>query len=244
MEPRLTLSTVYETSDAVLPVEYVSPSRRPSSTLNEAPTHATVQWSRLEPADRAPFLEAIASALEEAAPKLVAIADEETSLGETRLRNEMVRTVFQLRLFAETVTRGEYLGATIVRADPAWPMGPRPDLRRVLEPLGPVVVFSASNFPFASQAAVRSPFRSSVNSAARTARREPAERSPAGLLSRDRPEGPPPPAGPLPFPHRSRHTAAHLIRPLTASARGAARWRRSRSARAAGGCVSTPRAGS
>ncbi|MBI0295942.1 aldehyde dehydrogenase (NADP(+)) [Streptomyces sp. PRKS01-29] len=115
----------------------------------DAAADAFEQWSRRRPADRAPFLEAVATALEEAAPKLVAIADEETSLGETRLRNEMVRTVFQLRLFAQVVARGEYLGATIDRADPAWPMGPRPDLRRVLEPLGPVVVFAASNFPFA-----------------------------------------------------------------------------------------------
>ncbi|GAA1701704.1 aldehyde dehydrogenase (NADP(+)) [Streptomyces yatensis] len=115
----------------------------------DAAAGAFEQWNRLQPAGRAPYLEAIASALEEAAPKLVAIADEETSLGQTRLQNEMVRTVFQLRLFAEVVTRGEYLGATIDRADPAWPMGPRPDLRRVLEPLGPVVVFAASNFPFA-----------------------------------------------------------------------------------------------
>jgi NADP-dependent aldehyde dehydrogenase len=115
----------------------------------EAAAVAFEQWSRFQPADRAPFLEDIASALEEATPKLVAIADEETSLGEARLRNEMVRTVFQLRLFAQVVTRGEYLGAAIDRADPSWPMGPRPDLRRVLEPLGPVVVFAASNFPFA-----------------------------------------------------------------------------------------------
>ncbi|QUH01914.1 aldehyde dehydrogenase (NADP(+)) [Saccharopolyspora erythraea] len=107
------------------------------------------QWSRLRPPDRAPVLEAIASALEEAEPKLVVLADEETSLGEARLHNEMARTVFQLRLFAQVVTRGEYLGATIDHADPAWPMGPRPDLRRVLEPLGPVVVFAAGNFPFA-----------------------------------------------------------------------------------------------
>lgn len=115
----------------------------------DAAAGAFDQWSRLLPADRAPFLQAIASALEEAAPKLVTIADEETSLGPARLRNEMVRTVFQLRLFAQVATRGEYLGATIDRADPAWPMGPRPDLRRVLEPLGPVLVFAASNFPFA-----------------------------------------------------------------------------------------------
>ncbi|MFK4188594.1 aldehyde dehydrogenase (NADP(+)) [Streptomyces sparsogenes] len=115
----------------------------------DAAAGAFERWSRLQPADRAPLLEAIASALEDAAPKLVAIADEETSLGQTRLRNEVVRTVFQLRLFARVLTRGEYLGATIDHADPGWPMGPRPDLRRVLEPLGPVVVFAASNFPFA-----------------------------------------------------------------------------------------------
>ncbi|MEU6041775.1 aldehyde dehydrogenase (NADP(+)) [Actinomadura sp. NPDC047616] len=115
----------------------------------DAAVGAFEQWSRLQPADRAPLLEAVASALEDAAPKLVAIADEETSLGPARLRNEMVRTVFQLRLFARVVTRGEYLEATIDHADPAWPMGPRPDLRRVLQPLGPVVVFAASNFPFA-----------------------------------------------------------------------------------------------
>ncbi|MEU6264538.1 aldehyde dehydrogenase (NADP(+)) [Saccharopolyspora shandongensis] len=119
------------------------------ATKLDAASGAFERWSRIQPPDRAPVLEAIASALEEAAPKLVAIADEETSLGEARLRNEMVRTVFQLRLFAQAVTQGEYLGATIDHADPEWPMGPRPDLRRVLEPLGPVVVFSASNFPFA-----------------------------------------------------------------------------------------------
>ncbi|MDA3630888.1 aldehyde dehydrogenase (NADP(+)) [Saccharopolyspora sp. WRP15-2] len=115
----------------------------------DAASGAFERWSRLQPADRAPALEAIASALEEAAPKLVAIADEETALGEPRLNGEVVRTAFQLRLFAQAVTRGEYLGATIDRADPEWPMGARPDLRRVLEPLGPVLVFSASNFPFA-----------------------------------------------------------------------------------------------
>ncbi|GAA0912269.1 aldehyde dehydrogenase (NADP(+)) [Streptomyces thermoalcalitolerans] len=115
----------------------------------DAATGAFEQWSRRRPADRAPVLRAVASALEAAAPKLVVIADEETSLGQDRLRGEMVRTVFQLRLFAQVVTEGEYLRATIDPADPSWPMGPRPDLRRMLEPLGPVVVFAASNFPFA-----------------------------------------------------------------------------------------------
>src|SRR5690606_17008956 len=80
--------------------------------------------------------------------ELVAIADDETGLGETRLRGEVARTTGQLRMFAAVVTEGSYLEATIDHAVPdATP--PRPDLRRLLRPLGPVAVFSASNFPFA-----------------------------------------------------------------------------------------------
>ncbi|SEE35220.1 NADP-dependent aldehyde dehydrogenase [Streptomyces sp. KS_5] len=115
----------------------------------DAAAEAFRQWSRLQPADRAPLLARIAAALEQAGPRLVALADEETSLGHARLETELVRTVFQLRLFAQEVTRGIYLEAIIDRAEPAWPMGPRPDVRRMLEPLGPVVVFAASNFPLA-----------------------------------------------------------------------------------------------
>ena len=74
----------------------------------------------------------------------------ETSLPEGRLRGELTRTTFQLRLFADVVTEGAYLDARVDHADADWPMGaPRPDLRRLLIPLGPVVVFAASNFPFA-----------------------------------------------------------------------------------------------
>jgi len=52
-------------------------------------------------------------------------------------------------LFAELLDDGLFLGATIDHPDPDWPMGARPDLRRVLDPIGPVAVFAASNFPFA-----------------------------------------------------------------------------------------------
>ncbi|MGY2062277.1 aldehyde dehydrogenase family protein, partial [Nocardia gipuzkoensis] len=64
-----------------------------------------------------------------------------------RLRSELVRTVFQLRLFAQVLADGEFLRATIDHADPDWPMGPRPDIRRTVTPIGPVLVFAASNFP-------------------------------------------------------------------------------------------------
>jgi NADP-dependent aldehyde dehydrogenase len=71
------------------------------------------------------------------------------ALAPTRLRGELVRTTFQLRFLADQVLDGAYLRATIDTADPEWTPGPRPDLRRVLQPIGPVLVFAASNFPFA-----------------------------------------------------------------------------------------------
>lgn len=100
--------------------------------------------------DRARWLEAAADALDAAADELVPVGMRETNLPEGRLRGELVRTTFQLRLFAEVVRDGRYLDVRIDHADAEWPMGaPRPDLRRMLVALGPVLVFSASNFPFA-----------------------------------------------------------------------------------------------
>lgn len=98
--------------------------------------------------ERAAWLGAIADALDAGVDELVAIADEETALGEVRLRGEAGRTSGQLRLFAEVVLEGSYLEAIVDDADPsATP--PRPELRRLLVPLGPVAVYAASNFPFA-----------------------------------------------------------------------------------------------
>ncbi|MEA5455882.1 aldehyde dehydrogenase (NADP(+)) [Sinomonas sp. JGH33] len=104
----------------------------------------------LRPAERARLLDAVADALDAAADELVPIAQAETHLAEGRLRGELKRTTFQLRLFGELLRDGGYLDARIDHADPEWPMGaPRPDLRRVRVPVGPVLVFAASNFPFA-----------------------------------------------------------------------------------------------
>ncbi|WP_448003562.1 aldehyde dehydrogenase (NADP(+)) [Agromyces bauzanensis] len=99
-------------------------------------------------AERAAWLTAVADALDANGPELVGLADEESHLGTARLTSELARTTAQLRLFAAAVVEGSYLEATIDHPDPqATP--PRPDLRRMLRPLGPVAVFSASNFPFA-----------------------------------------------------------------------------------------------
>jgi NADP-dependent aldehyde dehydrogenase len=111
---------------------------------------AADQWAGTPARVRAEALEAVADALDAAADTLVPVAASETNLPDGRLRGELKRTTFQLRLFAEMLAEGSYLDARIDHADPDWPMGaPRPDLRRVLIPLGPVVVFAASNFPFA-----------------------------------------------------------------------------------------------
>jgi NADP-dependent aldehyde dehydrogenase len=102
----------------------------------------------LSPADRAGALRAVAAVLDGAADEMVELADRETGLGPARLRGEVARTTGQLRFLGEVVSDGAYLGATIDHADPsATP--PRPDLRLAGVPLGPVVVFAASNFPFA-----------------------------------------------------------------------------------------------
>lgn len=114
-----------------------------------AAAHAAPAYAAYSPTERARVLVALADALEAAKQRLVAIAARETGLTEPRLNGEVTRTAVQLRLFAETVVDGSYLDARIDYADAGFVLGPRPDLRRTHVPLGPVINFSASNFPFA-----------------------------------------------------------------------------------------------
>lgn len=105
--------------------------------------------ARLSPIQRAEVLDSIADTLDDKSRELVPIAFAETHLPIARLEAEVKRTSFQLRLMAKTIRSGSYLGAVINEPDASWPPGPRPDLRRVLTSVGPVAVFTASNFPFA-----------------------------------------------------------------------------------------------
>ena len=98
---------------------------------------------------RAGWIRAVADALDAAADELVPIAIRESSLPEARLRGEVGRSSGQLRMFAEALDEGSLLEVIIDTADANAKPVPRPDLRRVLVPLGPVLVFAASNFPFA-----------------------------------------------------------------------------------------------
>ncbi len=97
---------------------------------------------------RANFMRAIAFELENSCVDLIPVAMKETNLAEARLRNERARTIFQLNSYADACERGEWLEARIDTAIPDK-NPPKPDIRKMLVPLGPVVVFGSSNFPFA-----------------------------------------------------------------------------------------------
>jgi NADP-dependent aldehyde dehydrogenase len=101
------------------------------------------------PEARAVFMERAADLLDEHVDALVDRARQETGLTEPRLRGEVARTSGQLRLFATELRSGLSAGARIDPAQPDRQPAPRLDIRQRLIPLGPVVVFGASNFPFA-----------------------------------------------------------------------------------------------
>jgi 2,5-dioxopentanoate dehydrogenase len=106
-------------------------------------------YSKLSGKDKGAFLRRIAAAIEAAAPAIIQRANLETALPEARLQGEVGRTCNQLRLFAELVEEGSWLDARIDSAEPNRKPLPKPSIRSMHKPLGPVAVFGASNFPLA-----------------------------------------------------------------------------------------------
>ncbi len=110
-------------------------------------------YRQAELATRARFLDACADRIMALGDELLERAALETGLARGRLEGERARTVGQLRLFAQVVRQGDWLG---LRIDPALPERKplaRADLRQRMIALGPVAVFGASNFPLAFSAA-------------------------------------------------------------------------------------------
>jgi alpha-ketoglutaric semialdehyde dehydrogenase len=99
--------------------------------------------------ERAAFLREIARGLLAKGDALLHRAHQESALSLSRLEAERGRTIHQLHLFADWIEEGSYLQATIEHAQDERIPKRKPDLRKMLKPLGPVVVFTASNFPFA-----------------------------------------------------------------------------------------------
>jgi 2,5-dioxopentanoate dehydrogenase len=98
---------------------------------------------------KAVFLRKIAANIESVGEVITERATQETALAAGRIQSETARTCNQLRLFADLVEAGSWVDARIDRADPTRQPLPKPDVRSLLKPLGPVVVFGASNFPLA-----------------------------------------------------------------------------------------------
>lgn len=111
--------------------------------------HAFKTYGQSPSEQRAKFLRAIADEIVALGAPLLERASAETGLPMARLEGERARTVGQLRLFADYLDEGSWVEARIDTGDPARTPLPKPDLRRMLVPLGPVAVFGASNFPLA-----------------------------------------------------------------------------------------------
>lgn len=110
---------------------------------------ASRTWARLAPVERARGLRAIAGVLDAHATELAELAHSETALGADRLKGEVARTTFQLRLFAEELESGDLLATHIDEPVAGLPPVGHPRLVRNYVALGPVAVFGAGNFPFA-----------------------------------------------------------------------------------------------
>jgi NADP-dependent aldehyde dehydrogenase len=137
-----------------------SPAHGPSHSFSTGtPAHVAMACDAAEAAfpayaartraERAAFLAQIADEVEERGTQITEIGTQETGLPAARLEGERGRTTLQLRLFASHILKDDWLDR---RHDPALPDRqpvPRPDLKLIQRPIGPVAVFGASNFPLA-----------------------------------------------------------------------------------------------
>lgn len=117
-------------------------------TVLQRSAQAFDHYRRSSPSVRASLLRAIASELEDMGDAWLQTAHRETHLPEARLRNERARTIFQLESYALACEQGDWMRISIDTAI-SNRTPPRPDIRKMMVPLGPVVVFGASNFPYA-----------------------------------------------------------------------------------------------
>lgn len=118
-------------------------------SIFQAAQSAFLDYKNLSGKEKGHFLETLAEILESNRATIVPLAVRESNLPEGRINGELGRTTGQIRLFANLVKEGSWVEATIDPAMPDRSPLPRADIRRILTPLGPVVVFGASNFPLA-----------------------------------------------------------------------------------------------
>src|SRR5690349_4424748 len=143
------VAAINPANGADLPTSFHWATSEDVSRAAELAFKAFAEYRRWPAARRANFLRLIATLIETNAAALVERANLETALPAARLQGEIARTCGQLRLFATLIEEGWWLDARIDHANPDRKPLPKPDVRSMLQPLGPVAVFSSSNFPFA-----------------------------------------------------------------------------------------------
>jgi 2,5-dioxopentanoate dehydrogenase len=136
-------------TEASLDPAYFSASAEEVDRAVRLAREAFASYSRISGKQRGKLLRQIATNIEAVASEVIERAELETALPKGRLQSETARTCGQLRLFAQVVEEASWLIARIDRADSERKPLPKPDIRSMLRPLGPVVVFGASNFPLA-----------------------------------------------------------------------------------------------
>ncbi|MEO8172867.1 MAG: aldehyde dehydrogenase (NADP(+)), partial [Sediminibacterium sp.] len=132
-----------------LPGEFSVATEEQIQEAIEKATKAFEVYRQTSFAERADFLETIAEEIMQLGDELIQRANLESGLPEARITGERGRTVGQLKLFASLLREGSFVEAIIDTAMPERKPLPRSDLRRMMLPIGPVVVFAASNFPLA-----------------------------------------------------------------------------------------------
>lgn len=123
-----------------------------SELVNQAVSAATQSFqtfAHADSADRAQLLRTIADEINLRGDDITEICAQETGLPAARLTGERGRTTQQLNMFADYIEAGSYLQISIDQALPERSPLPRPELRKMMRPYGPVAVFGASNFPLA-----------------------------------------------------------------------------------------------
>jgi 2,5-dioxopentanoate dehydrogenase len=133
----------------MLPEKFYRASTKDVEQAAQLSARAFAVFSEWSGARRAALMKRIAELLEANTSAIVERASAETALPPTRLQGELARTCFQLRFYGEAAASGLAVGARIDHSDPQRKPQPKPDVRSMTRPLGPVVVFGASNFPLA-----------------------------------------------------------------------------------------------
>jgi NADP-dependent aldehyde dehydrogenase len=143
------LHSVDATTGQALPTAFIQATAEEVDAAAQAAHQAYPIYRHLPAERRAQFLEAIAAELDALGEDFISLVCQETALPAARIQGERARTSGQMRLFAQTLRRGDFYGARIDLPMPERKPLPRGDLRQCQLGVGPVAVFGASNFPLA-----------------------------------------------------------------------------------------------